>query len=619
MALGTGVTEIADSEEEPPTSSPGAVSDAAVDKLSATACQDAQAMACSHQEPARHTADEVSIRSNGLVVDQDQPSANVRRTHIDHIGLQPVQQTHTDNSRTCTTDSQVTTDASAPRIDVTASDPDRKTGCIDVSEYDTEATALQDTEALPATVHIPRHAELTSTPNDTQMEAGGGETVRQQQSPEPGSSSLPATISQHVDFAQVDAPKQHAHGAPGSFGLRSAQNERLNPESELQEVSACNTTADAVAVSQSDAISDDPSSGSQQDRALESLTPHSRLQAESSTLIGKSSPDILTSANHFSTHTEDIPNKMEADRLPAAVHLTDTRDTVTEAAMSAVLSQWQSGCHSEKGSQNEPETNPDPASDDLYEVGHAPVITNRILFQDNSPLKDLTESSAAADSNEAYSKDQASSDMTVGEGNQDECTEKGTITQAPADSRTLQSLEEVASVVLAGAVEAQLSEAATRDTVSEFPSLPGTIDKSGIECTPARTSSEAHIQSQLNTFSADEPALSHPAIKLSPQEITLAELKAQKAALLASLAALPAVQVLIEEDQSSDVDMSDDEEPTEADIKVAANRMVKEHIKLLHEYNELKDVGQGLMGLIADQRGVRIVEVQDEFGIDAND
>jgi hypothetical protein len=111
-----------------------------------------------------------------------------------------------------------------------------------------------------------------------------------------------------------------------------------------------------------------------------------------------------------------------------------------------------------------------------------------------------------------------------------------------------------------------------------------------------------------------------PAPPKTPQEITLAELRAQKAALLASLGALPAIQVLMEESASSDVDMEDgDGEPTETDILAAANKIVKEHIKLLHQYNELKDVGQGLMGLIADQRGVRIVEVQEEFGIDAKD
>jgi hypothetical protein len=111
-----------------------------------------------------------------------------------------------------------------------------------------------------------------------------------------------------------------------------------------------------------------------------------------------------------------------------------------------------------------------------------------------------------------------------------------------------------------------------------------------------------------------------PLVARTPQEITLAELKAQKAAMLASLAALPAIQILVEETATSSAGMSGDEdEPTEADVMAAANKIVKDHIKLLHEYNELKDVGQGLMGLIADQRGVRIVEVQEEFGIEAND
>jgi hypothetical protein len=111
-----------------------------------------------------------------------------------------------------------------------------------------------------------------------------------------------------------------------------------------------------------------------------------------------------------------------------------------------------------------------------------------------------------------------------------------------------------------------------------------------------------------------------PTIAKTPQEITLDDLKAQKAALLASLATLPAIRVLMEEKAMSDAEASGgDDEPTEADIMAAANKIVKDHIKLLHEYNELKDVGQGLMGLIADSRAVRIVEVQEEFGIEAKD
>ncbi|RJE26020.1 hypothetical protein PHISCL_01622 [Aspergillus sclerotialis] len=42
---------------------------------------------------------------------------------------------------------------------------------------------------------------------------------------------------------------------------------------------------------------------------------------------------------------------------------------------------------------------------------------------------------------------------------------------------------------------------------------------------------------------------------------------------------------------------------------------VQRHIRLLHEYNEIKDIGQGLMGIIADARGSRQIEVQREFGV----
>ncbi|KFZ18549.1 hypothetical protein V502_04044 [Pseudogymnoascus sp. VKM F-4520 (FW-2644)] len=48
---------------------------------------------------------------------------------------------------------------------------------------------------------------------------------------------------------------------------------------------------------------------------------------------------------------------------------------------------------------------------------------------------------------------------------------------------------------------------------------------------------------------------------------------------------------------------------------------VKAHIKRLHAYNEIRDVGQGLIGLIAEQRGVRIGECYEsgEFGVGAKD
>ncbi|KAL4761314.1 SWI5/SAE3 family protein [Aspergillus foveolatus] len=56
-----------------------------------------------------------------------------------------------------------------------------------------------------------------------------------------------------------------------------------------------------------------------------------------------------------------------------------------------------------------------------------------------------------------------------------------------------------------------------------------------------------------------------------------------------------------------------------AELKDDPSKTVKRHIRLLHEYNEIKDIGQGLMGLIADARGVRQVEVQKEFGLGMKD
>lgn len=49
------------------------------------------------------------------------------------------------------------------------------------------------------------------------------------------------------------------------------------------------------------------------------------------------------------------------------------------------------------------------------------------------------------------------------------------------------------------------------------------------------------------------------------------------------------------------------------------NTTVQQHIRLLHEYNEIKDVGQGLMGMIADARGVRVIDVHREFGVGEKD
>lgn len=58
---------------------------------------------------------------------------------------------------------------------------------------------------------------------------------------------------------------------------------------------------------------------------------------------------------------------------------------------------------------------------------------------------------------------------------------------------------------------------------------------------------------------------------------------------------------------------------TQIAILKEAQTIIKKHIKQLHEYNEIKDVAQGLIGLIAEQRGVRVVECEGDFGVGKGD
>lgn len=46
------------------------------------------------------------------------------------------------------------------------------------------------------------------------------------------------------------------------------------------------------------------------------------------------------------------------------------------------------------------------------------------------------------------------------------------------------------------------------------------------------------------------------------------------------------------------------------------DKVVKQHIKQLKEYNELKDTALNLIQLIADQRQVRLGVVMDEIGVE---
>jgi hypothetical protein len=132
--------------------------------------------------------------------------------------------------------------------------------------------------------------------------------------------------------------------------------------------------------------------------------------------------------------------------------------------------------------------------------------------------------------------------------------------------------------------------------------------------------------------SSDPPASSEEHIKSSPNPTTKLEVPEAKTAAKEDprLTALNATyQSLLSERLAlinstplpSGLPMPDDwteAQKTEQALK-SANERIKEHIDLLHRYNEIKDVAMGLLGLVAEKRGVRVKVLMEEFGIGEQD
>lgn len=131
--------------------------------------------------------------------------------------------------------------------------------------------------------------------------------------------------------------------------------------------------------------------------------------------------------------------------------------------------------------------------------------------------------------------------------------------------------------------------------------------------TTAETKAHADTTSASTTATA-EPAQPSPRLqslqkKHATLTTTLATLQADRAALVAQ-ATLPSGLAM--------PDAWSDKEKSKHAL-AGANAVIKDHIRLLHEYNEIKDIGQGLMGMVAEGRGVRIREVMEDFGMGEKD
>ena len=132
---------------------------------------------------------------------------------------------------------------------------------------------------------------------------------------------------------------------------------------------------------------------------------------------------------------------------------------------------------------------------------------------------------------------------------------------------------------------------------------------------PGRPNETVHDASEIKSdptdFELPTPTLRLQAMlaKKATLEATLASLQEQRSALVAE-ARLPSGLAM--------PDSWSEEEKTKSAL-TNANAVIKEHISLLHKYNEIKDIGQGLMGLIADSRGVRVATVMEDFGMDEKD
>ncbi|RKF81894.1 hypothetical protein GcM3_030027 [Golovinomyces cichoracearum] len=127
------------------------------------------------------------------------------------------------------------------------------------------------------------------------------------------------------------------------------------------------------------------------------------------------------------------------------------------------------------------------------------------------------------------------------------------------------------------------------------------------------------IPLQFSGFSSSSSNCSHssptrtettPKSQLQPKDIMLAELKSIR------IASITARNTALETELANK--RARLQEITRH-LEAPASETVRRHIKLLHDYNDIRDIGQSLIGMIAEQRGVQIGSLYDYFGVGIKD
>lgn len=115
---------------------------------------------------------------------------------------------------------------------------------------------------------------------------------------------------------------------------------------------------------------------------------------------------------------------------------------------------------------------------------------------------------------------------------------------------------------------------------------------------------------------SSEPGIMARNARRAAMETKKAELQAKLTSLQHQRAELVAASQLAA--QSEILTPGSDDQTTLRAV-ASAKHVVKDHIALLHRYNEIKDIGQGLMGLLAEESGALMATVMKDYDMDEED